>query len=196
MENVGKRVGSRPGFGKIAAEIHLIVALQQAAEEESIDALRLRIGGKARVEIGGTGFDEEGERSRIGLIAAGAAGQRKCGKRKKKKKHGKGINAEAAETQRAQRRKERRNPTKLEGEISGAEHKIFYRGLRGRGRRLRKGGSQDVGDKFRRRARQRPMLPWRLRECRDAQRARLRCREERRRFARESSDFERHLRKR
>jgi len=48
-------------------KIHLIVALQQAAEEESIDALGLRIGGKARVEIGGAGFDEEGERSGIAV---------------------------------------------------------------------------------------------------------------------------------
>ena len=42
-------------------EIHLIVALQQAAEEESVDLLRLRIGGKARVEVGGAGFNEEGK---------------------------------------------------------------------------------------------------------------------------------------
>jgi hypothetical protein len=34
-------------------EIHLVVALEQAAEEQAIDALGLRIGGKAWVEIGG-----------------------------------------------------------------------------------------------------------------------------------------------
>ena len=67
MEDVSERVGSGPGFGKIAVEIHLIVALQQAAEEESIDALGLRIGGKARVEIGGAGFDEEGKSRRIAM---------------------------------------------------------------------------------------------------------------------------------
>ena len=65
MENVSKRVGSRPGFGKITAETHLIVALQQAAEEESIDALGLRIDSEARVEVGGVGFNEEGEGGRI-----------------------------------------------------------------------------------------------------------------------------------
>jgi hypothetical protein len=67
MEDVSERVGRRPGLGKIAVKIHLIVALQQAAEEESIDALGLRIRGKARVEIGGTGFDEEGERRGIAV---------------------------------------------------------------------------------------------------------------------------------
>jgi hypothetical protein len=65
MEDVSERVGSRPEFGKIAVKIHLVVALQQAAEEESIDALGLRIRGEARIEISGAGFDEEGERRRI-----------------------------------------------------------------------------------------------------------------------------------
>jgi hypothetical protein len=46
-------------------EIHLVVALQQTAEEQPIDALGLRICGKARVEIRGAGFDEEGEGGRI-----------------------------------------------------------------------------------------------------------------------------------
>src|SRR5258708_6281983 len=149
MKDVRERIGSRPGFGKIAVEIHLIVALQQAAEQESIDALGLRIGGKARVEIGGAGFDEEGKRRRVGLIAVGAAEEKDCGKREKQKKHGKRINTEATETQRAQRRKERRNPTKLEGEISAAGHRRFYRGLRGRRRRLRREGSLGVGESFR-----------------------------------------------
>jgi hypothetical protein len=62
MENVRERVGCRPGFGKIPAEIQLIVALEEAAEEQSIDALGLRIRGKARVEIGGAGFDEKGKK--------------------------------------------------------------------------------------------------------------------------------------
>jgi len=38
-------------------EIHLIIARQQAVEEQSIEALRLRIGRKARVEVRGAGFD-------------------------------------------------------------------------------------------------------------------------------------------
>jgi len=45
----------------------LIVALEEAAEEESIDALGLRISGKARVEVSRAGFDEEGERRRIAV---------------------------------------------------------------------------------------------------------------------------------
>src|SRR5229473_1941391 len=62
---VSARVGSRPGFRKVAVEIHLIVALEQAAEKQSIDALGLRIRGKPRVEIGGAGFDEKGEKRGI-----------------------------------------------------------------------------------------------------------------------------------
>src|SRR6267143_1129333 len=88
MEDVSERVGSRPGFGKIAVETHLIVALQQAAEEEPIDALGLRIGGKARVEVGGAGFDEEGKRRRIGRVVAGAAGKRRKKKSWKNLKSG------------------------------------------------------------------------------------------------------------
>jgi hypothetical protein len=113
MEDVSERVGSRPGFSKIAAKIHLIVALQQAAEEESIDALGLRIGGEARVEIGGAGFDKKGKRRRIGVIAAGTAGKRNRGKREKKKERGKRINAEITETQRPRRREEKRNPGRI-----------------------------------------------------------------------------------
>jgi hypothetical protein len=113
MEDVSERVGSRPGFGKIAVKIHLIVALQQAAEEKSIDALGLRIGGEARVEIGGAGFDKKGKRRRIGVIAAGTAGERNRRKPEKKKEHGKRINAEIAETQRPRRREEKRNPGRI-----------------------------------------------------------------------------------
>ena len=66
MENVGERVGSFPGFGEVAVKIHLIVALEEAAEEQTVNALGLRIGGEARVEVGGAGFDEEGEGRGIG----------------------------------------------------------------------------------------------------------------------------------
>ena len=65
MEDVRERIGRRPRFRKIAVEIHLVLALQQTAEEQPIDALGLRICGKARVEIRGAGFDEEGEGGRI-----------------------------------------------------------------------------------------------------------------------------------
>ncbi len=67
MENIGARVGSRPGFRKVAAEVHLIVALEEAAEEQSVKALGLRVGGKARVEVRGIGFDEKGEGVGIGM---------------------------------------------------------------------------------------------------------------------------------
>ena len=61
MEDVRERVGRVPGFGEVAVEIHLIVALEEAAEEQAVNALGLRIRGEARVEVGGAGFDEEGE---------------------------------------------------------------------------------------------------------------------------------------
>lgn len=50
MENIGDRIRCFPGFSKIAVEIHLIVAVEQAVEEQSIETLRLRIGGKAWIE--------------------------------------------------------------------------------------------------------------------------------------------------
>jgi len=53
VEHISDQIRRFLRFGEVAAEIHLIVALKQAAEQESIDALRLRISGKARVEIGG-----------------------------------------------------------------------------------------------------------------------------------------------
>jgi len=112
MEDVSERVGSRPGFGKIAVKIHLIVALQQAAEEESIDALGLRIGGGSAGRDWSAGFDEKvREERRTG--AAGTPGKRNRGKREKKKEHGKRINAEITETQRSQRRQEKRNPGRI-----------------------------------------------------------------------------------
>src|SRR5260370_41759987 len=55
MEDVRERVGNRPGFGKGTVEIHLIVALQQPAEEKSIEALGLGIRGKARADVGVAG---------------------------------------------------------------------------------------------------------------------------------------------
>ena len=75
MEDVGKRIGSRPGFGEVAVKIHLIISLEQAAEEEPVDALGLGIGGEAWIEVRGTRFDEEGQRRRIALGCVKAAGR-------------------------------------------------------------------------------------------------------------------------
>src|SRR6266581_4698244 len=75
MEDVGKRIGSRPGFGEVAVKIHLIVSLEQAAEEEPVDALGLGIGGEARIEVGWARLDQEGQRRRIALGCVKAAGR-------------------------------------------------------------------------------------------------------------------------
>ncbi len=65
VEDVGERVRSIPSFGEIAVEIHLVVAFEEAAEEQAVDVLGLRVGGEAGIEIRGIGFDEEGKGSRI-----------------------------------------------------------------------------------------------------------------------------------
>jgi hypothetical protein len=49
--------------------IHPVVAFEEAAEEQAVDVLRLRVGGEARVEIGGIGLDQDGEGARIGVCA-------------------------------------------------------------------------------------------------------------------------------
>jgi hypothetical protein len=60
MEDVGERVGNGPGFGEIAVEVHLGVALEEAGEEEAVKMSGLAVGGVARVEIGGVRFQEKG----------------------------------------------------------------------------------------------------------------------------------------
>ncbi len=67
MENVSERIGRLPGFGEVAVEIHLVVALEEAAEEQAVHALGLGVGGEARVEVGGAGFNQEGEGRRIAV---------------------------------------------------------------------------------------------------------------------------------
>jgi len=104
-KTLSERVGSRPGFSKIAVKIHLIVALQQAAEEKS--SMRWDCEScEARVEIGGAGFDEESNRRRIGLIALEQP-ERKTTSSARKRRTRKRTNAEITETQ---RREEKRNP--------------------------------------------------------------------------------------
>src|ERR1041384_1936090 len=72
VENVSERVGSLPGFGEVAVEIHLRVAGQKAGEDEAVEALRLAIGGKARFKVDVIGFDEEGERGGVEFCGARA----------------------------------------------------------------------------------------------------------------------------
>ena len=72
MKDIGARVRSGPGFGEVAAEIHPIVAVGEAAKEQSVDALGLRVRGEARVELGGQG-DGRGIAVRLGA-ACGETG--------------------------------------------------------------------------------------------------------------------------
>ena len=57
MKDVGERVGRFPALGEIATDVHLVVAFDQAAEKQAVDAFGEGVGADARVEIGGHGFD-------------------------------------------------------------------------------------------------------------------------------------------
>jgi hypothetical protein len=57
MKNVGERIGRLPGFGEVAMQIHLRVAGEESAEDEAVEALGLAVGGEARIEIDGVGFE-------------------------------------------------------------------------------------------------------------------------------------------
>jgi hypothetical protein len=59
MKGVSEWIGRAPRVGEVTVEIHLI-AFKEAAEEQAVDLLGLRVCGEARVEIGGVGFDEKG----------------------------------------------------------------------------------------------------------------------------------------
>ena len=61
MEDVGERVGNFPGFGEVAVEIHLGVAFEERGEEKAVNVGGVGVGSKAGIEIGGIGFDEEGD---------------------------------------------------------------------------------------------------------------------------------------
>ena len=84
VEDVGERVRSIPGFGEVAVEIHLVVAFEEAAEEQAVNVLGLSVGSEAGVEIGGVGFNNECEGRRIGGRGAGAGNERKRSKNAKK----------------------------------------------------------------------------------------------------------------
>jgi len=75
MKDIGARVRSGPGFGEVAAEIHPIVAVEEAAKEQSVDALGLRVRGEARVELGGIAFDEQGDGRGIAVRLGAACGE-------------------------------------------------------------------------------------------------------------------------
>jgi len=65
VEDVGEGIGGVPGFGQAGVKNHLGVTFDQAVEEEAVDALGLGVGSIAGIEIGGVGFDDEDEMSRI-----------------------------------------------------------------------------------------------------------------------------------
>jgi hypothetical protein len=56
MEDVGERSGGVPGFGEIGMEIHFVVALDQAVEDQRGETLGLGVGAETGIEIGGIGF--------------------------------------------------------------------------------------------------------------------------------------------
>jgi hypothetical protein len=75
MEDVGQGIGKFPGFGEVAVQVHLLVAFEEGGEGEAVEMLGLRVGGVTGVEVGGVGFDEEGEGGGIGRNWAAAVRQ-------------------------------------------------------------------------------------------------------------------------
>ncbi len=63
-------------------EIHFGVALDEAVEEESGEALGLGVGAEAGIEVGGIGFDDEDDGGRVGW-RVGAGGEEVDGKEKR-----------------------------------------------------------------------------------------------------------------
>src|SRR2546425_4396690 len=174
MEDVGKRIGSRPGFGEVTVKIHLIVSLEQAAEEEPIDPLGLGIGGEARIEVGGTRFDEEGQRRRIALGCVKAAGRRANEQNHEEEKR-KRISAVLTKTQRARRKEagkwnRKRSACSVSWKVSVAGHRRFYREWQGRARQWPTEDSRGADGMVRKQAGQRQRLPCRLRQSRIAKR--------------------------
>ena len=53
-------------------EVQLRIAGEKTAENQTIEALRLAVGGEARVEINGIGFDNEGEVGGVGVCGTRA----------------------------------------------------------------------------------------------------------------------------
>src|SRR6185437_2658738 len=76
MENVSLRVGHFPFFGEVRREIEMIVALEEAVEEEEVEMCGEGVGADARVEVGGHGFEEESYGGGGVLSAMGAAGHK------------------------------------------------------------------------------------------------------------------------
>lgn len=61
MENVGLCVAHFPFFGEVRGEVEMVVALKEAVEEEKVEVGGEGVCADARVEIGGRGFEEEGD---------------------------------------------------------------------------------------------------------------------------------------
>ena len=71
MEDVGQRVGKLPALGQAGLQLEVLVAGEQAVEEQLVDAFRLRVGPDARVEVGGAALDDHHQRLRVGPLGAG-----------------------------------------------------------------------------------------------------------------------------
>ena len=58
MKYVSSRVRNLPAFGERRLQVEVLVTPQQGVEQQLVDALRLRIGPDAGIEIRGTAFDD------------------------------------------------------------------------------------------------------------------------------------------
>lgn len=108
MEDVDERIWSVPRLGQVAVKVHVVVVVDEAAEEQAVNALGLRIGGEARIEIYGIGFDEESDGVGIEFLMVAATDEKK-----------ERTTQNAKETAISKMKK-----------ISGAGHSRFFQGLR------------------------------------------------------------------
>ena len=127
VEDVGERVGRLPAFREIAADVHLVVAFDEAAEYEAVDAFGEGVGANARVEIGRHGFDQERD---AGGVAGGRGWAGACGE-----ENGSGDKRQGYSAREGACAGMGRGAGHSATGISVAAHSKFCRGLRDESRR-------------------------------------------------------------
>lgn len=73
MENIREWIGRVPGFREVTAIVEMVIALEKATKDEAIQALRLSVRGKSRIEIGRIGFNDESKAGGIEFLRRVAA---------------------------------------------------------------------------------------------------------------------------
>ena len=83
VEDISHGIENLPALGQAGDQVEVLVAVDQAVEEQGVDALGLRVGAHARIEIRRARLDDHHQRGGRGLF--GAAGREQgCCKAKSK----------------------------------------------------------------------------------------------------------------